>query len=147
MWEAITCNKVFNAAMVSWFVAQASKVILLLITSKRFKVRKFLQTGGMPSSHSSMVMTLCICVARLYDFTSPLFGVCLVFAIITMHDAAGVRRAAGKQARVLNRMIEEWDNADPEFLEKRLIEFLGHTPIEVVAGGILGVYIGLVMPL
>ena len=142
-WNLITSNNIINATVLSWFVAQALKVLIILLRYRKLDMRKFLQTGGMPSSHSSTVATIAVCIGRSEGVTSPLFALAIVYALITMHDAAGVRRAAGKQARVLNQIIESWDKPDFEFVEKKLIEFLGHTRFEVFMGALLGIIIGL----
>ena len=141
----LTQNRVLWTGMLGWGVAQLLKVIIVLIKSKRFDPRRLVGTGGMPSSHSSFVTSLGLAVGFTQGFDKPLFGVCVVFAFIVMYDATGIRRAAGKQAAVLNQMIERWEEDGIEIKEKRLKELLGHTPYEVLVGAILGFVIAILM--
>ena len=96
----------------------------------------------MPSSHSATVCALTVCVARKLGVDSAEFAVCFVFSLIIMYDAAGVRRAAGQQASVLNKMLENWHTHNQEFTEIELKELLGHTPFQVIVGGVIGTLIG-----
>lgn len=130
----------YAAIFLAWFFAQAIKVIIGIIREKRFNFRWFVGTGGMPSSHSSVVSATAAVTGYYYGFTSIMFAIVLVFALIIMSDAAGLRRATGKQATVLNKMIEDiYEHG--AVTEGRLKELLGHTPIEVFAGLALGVLI------
>ena len=137
-------NQTLWTTVLAWFVAQLLKVILVLMTQKKFDFHRFVGSGGMPSSHSSFVTSLATMVGFQYGFDSALFAICFVLALVVMYDASGVRRAAGKQATVLNQIIEHWDDA-PEIQSERLKELLGHTPLEVVAGAILGIVIAIIM--
>jgi len=141
--QAIWNNNVLKAAVVAWFIAQLLKVIVVLIQSRKLDFSRLVGSGGMPSSHSAFVMAMCVNVGETVGYDSPLFGVAVVIGFIVMYDAAGVRRAAGKQAAVLNKIIEEIENMDFHF-EERLKELLGHTPVEVIAGALLGIVIGLI---
>ncbi|PIQ85488.1 MAG: hypothetical protein COV74_08335 [Candidatus Omnitrophica bacterium CG11_big_fil_rev_8_21_14_0_20_45_26] len=132
--------KAFVACASSWFLAQSIKVLRNSIQRKRFNLRWLFDTGGMPSSHSAGVVSVATAVGLYYGFSSIIFLIALVFAIVTMFDAAGVRRAAGKQARILNKMTEELFEKGL-IKEERLKELLGHTPIEVFAGAFLGILI------
>jgi Uncharacterized protein conserved in bacteria len=107
----------------------------------KVNVRVLVETGGMPSAHSALVAALATGVGQTVGWASPDFAIALVFAIIVMYDAAGVRQAAGKQARILNQIIDEFFNEDHHFNEDRLKELLGHTPFQVIVGSILGVVI------
>ena len=140
----IAKNKVLLATLLSWFVAQTLKVILGVIRQKRFDFRWFLGTGGMPSSHAAGVCALAAAVGLTFGFYSPMFAVTLVFTIIVMFDAQGVRRTVGKQAEILNKILDDiyWRG---KVSEDRLKELLGHTPIEVLAGTILGTVIALII--
>lgn len=132
----------FAAVFFSWFVAQMIKVIRGILRFKKFHIRWLFDTGGMPSSHSSTTSSLATVVGLHYGFSTVPFLMALVFCIITMLDAAGVRRSVGRQARVLNRILDEFkENGD--VLEAQVREILGHTPIEVCAGAALGVLITL----
>lgn len=121
--------------VLTWLFVQTIKVITDLIVHKKFNVRRFWGSGGMPSSHAASVMSMTTVAGLARGFESLEFAMCLCFSIIVMYDAAGVRRAAGKQARVLNQMIEEKDID----IQEKLIELLGHTPVEVLVGAVMGV--------
>ncbi|MEA5618506.1 divergent PAP2 family protein [Cronbergia sp. UHCC 0137] len=134
-------NRVLLVALVACFVAQGLKLIIEMIKHRKLDVRVLVTTGGMPSAHSALVTALAAGVGQTIGWASPEFAVAMVFAIIVMYDAAGVRQAAGKQARILNQMIDELFQEKPEFREDRLKELLGHTPVQVIAGSILGITI------
>ncbi len=140
---AILQNNVLGIATLAWFVAQILKVIFVLLQSKKFDFSRLVGSGGMPSSHSAFVTGLAFAVGERSGYHSPLFAVCAVLGLIVMYDAAGVRRAAGKQAAVLNKIIDEIQHENLDF-EERLKELLGHTPIEVVAGAILGIMVAII---
>jgi hypothetical protein len=112
-------------------------------TNRRWNLRRFVGTGGMPSSHAAAVSALSAAVGLKEGFASTLFGVTLYFSLIVMYDAAGLRQAAGRQAVILNRLIDEHFE-HPESDTHRLMELLGHTPLEVLVGAILGVVSALV---
>lgn len=119
------------------FLVQGYKGLAYFVTHRRWNIRRFVETGGMPSAHSAAVCALSTAVGFREGFTSTVFGVCLYFSLIVMYDAAGLRRAAGKQAAILNRLIDEhFEHAEAE--TGRLMEVLGHTPFEVLVGGTLG---------
>lgn len=107
------------------------------LRTRRWNLRRFVETGGMPSSHAASVAALSTAVGMEEGFRSTLFGATLFFSLIVMYDAAGLRRAAGRQAEVLNRLIDEHFR-HPEKDAQRLMELLGHTPLEVLVGGMLG---------
>jgi len=107
------------------------------LRTRRWNLRRFVETGGMPSSHAASVAALSTAVGMEAGFRSSLFGATLFFSLIVMYDAAGLRRAAGRQAEVLNRLIDEHFR-HPEKDAQRLMELLGHTPLEVLVGGLLG---------
>lgn len=138
----IVSNPIINVTVLSWFVAQILKVILVMIIEKKMDLTRFVGAGGMPSSHSATVCTLSICIGRVLGFSSVEFAMAFVFSLIIMYDAAGVRRAAGQQASVLNKMLDNWHNSEHEFDEVELKELLGHTPFQVLVGAVIGVLIG-----
>ena len=119
----------------TWLIAQIIKVINDLIVHKKLNMRRLWGSGGMPSSHAATVMSLTTVVGIVNGWDSAIFAVSFVFAIVVMYDAAGVRRAAGKQATVLNQMIED----KGMHMKERLTELLGHTPFEVFMGALLGI--------
>ncbi len=139
--QAILHNTPLWAAIIAWAAAQGIKIILALIVDKKFDASRIVGTGGMPSSHSSFTMALSFSIGKYYGFDSPLFAIALIFSFVTMYDAQGIRRAAGKQAEILNMLILE--HKIPNVGE--LKELLGHTPLEVAAGALLGIVIGLWM--
>lgn len=134
-------NRVLLVALVACVIAQLLKLMIEVIQNRKLSVQVLVTTGGMPSSHSALVTALATGVGQTVGWSSSEFAVATVFAIIVMYDAAGVRQAAGKQARILNQMIDELFNEHPEFNQDRLKELLGHTPFEVIAGSALGITI------
>lgn len=130
-------NKVLWAALAAWIVAQTLKVLLAVRRKHRFDMRWFLGTGGMPSAHSAGVSALAIAVGRQVGFHTPGFAVALIFALVTMFDAQGVRRSVGRQAVALNKMLDEL-YLKGQVSQERLMELLGHTPVEVFVGAALG---------
>ncbi len=138
-------NNILDVVFVAWFIAQFYKVIVSIIIDKKLSIKRFWETGGMPSSHSSTVSALATSVGIVYGTATPLFAVSIVFAIIVLHDAAGIRRAAGKQASVLNRLGASLNKlVDERFNEERLKELLGHTPVEVLVGTIVGIAVAFI---
>ncbi len=131
-------NHILQATFVSWAIAQILKVLVELIRKHQLNLRLLTSAGGMPSTHSASVCALTTAVAIHDGISSSLFAVSLVFAVIVMYDAAGVRRAASIQARILNQIIDELFQGHP-ISETHLRELLGHTPVEVVAGAALGI--------
>ncbi|ACB85270.1 divergent PAP2 family protein [Natranaerobius thermophilus] len=125
------------SALIGWFVAQLIKFTIYLIKHRSLDLKLFVASGGMPSSHSSFVVGLTGALGFDLGWGAPITALSIVFALVVMYDAAGVRRAAGKQAEILNKLIFE-DNTDKNLTEQRLKELIGHTPVEVLAGAILG---------
>ena len=140
----IVDNKVLIACVTAWFTAQMLKILLTFYSSRKIDLTRFVGSGGMPSSHTSFVMALSTSIGRLYGWDSSIFAVSICFAFVVMYDAAGVRRAAGNQAKILNIIIEDLAHNKPLENEK-LKELIGHTPKEVLAGAILGIVIGNLM--
>ncbi len=123
--------------------AQVLKTLIYAIQNGEFNFAMLVTTGGMPSSHSSSVVAMATSIGLLDGFDSLLFSLAAAFSIVVMYDSAGVRRAAGKQARVLNKMVEELFSEQHAIKEGRLKEFLGHSPFEVLVGGALGAFIAI----
>lgn len=132
-YEVITC------AVASAFFAQVIKFILFTIKTRKVNFKIFSTTGGMPSSHSAGVMGLSTIVGILQGYDSIIFAVALGFSLIIMYDAAGLRRAAGKTAACLNRMMEDFYHHDLQSVGGKLKELLGHTPLEVFVGAVFGI--------
>ena len=135
-------NRILLASFLAWAAAQISKTIYELIRQRRFLVSSLVSSGGMPSSHSALVTALATATGRVTGLGSAAFAITVVLAGIVMYDAAGVRRAVSIQARILNQMIDEAFQGRP-IAEKRLRELIGHTPVQVIVGGLLGIGIGL----
>lgn len=135
-------NYIFWTCAASWLIAQSIKVALGVIRERRFNFRWFVGTGGMPSSHAASVSALATSVGVTYGFDSALFAVTVTFALIVAFDAQGVRFNAGKQAEILNKMLDDiyWKK---KMDEEKLKEFIGHTPVEVWAGIALGIIVSL----
>jgi uncharacterized protein len=134
-------NRVLLVALIACLVAQVLKLAIEIIKNRKLNVQVLVTTGGMPSAHSALVTALAAGVGQTLGWQTPDFAVAMVFAIIVMYDAAGVRQAAGKQARILNQMIDELFQENHNFQEDRLKELLGHTPFQVIAGSALGITI------
>lgn len=139
--SGVISNKAITVPVLSWLIAQVLKVAFVFIKDKKFDFTRFVGSGGMPSSHSSFIVALAVTLGRIHGWNSSYFAIALAISLIVMYDAAGVRRAAGKQAKVLNKMIYSF-NDFIEF-EGRLKELIGHSPVEVVAGALLGIIVGL----
>lgn len=137
-------ESVILTALIAWFIAQSLKVIFVCIKHNKIDFRRFIGSGGMPSSHSSTVTALCLAVGLTEGFGSAVFAVSFILALVVMYDAAGVRRAAGQQAKILNKIVEDWGKTNYRETEKKLKELLGHTPVEVFAGALLGIAIALI---
>ena len=127
-----------------WFGIQTFKVIYDLVTTKKFNFKRILGAGGMPSSHSAVVTCLATLIAKDYGIDSAIFALSVVFAFVVMYDAAGVRRAAGKQAKILNKIVQTPGLSGIEVQEK-LVEVLGHTPIQVFVGAFIGIIVGIII--
>ncbi|SFH48422.1 hypothetical protein SAMN05192551_101162 [Tindallia magadiensis] len=142
--QSIGENRLLWVTLIAWFIAQALKVLFTLIVDKRFNVLRFVGSGGMPSSHSSFVMSLATGTGRIHGWDSTIFTISLVFAFVVMYDAAGVRYAVGKQAIILNEIMKDYQK-DKKMSEEQLKELVGHTPVEVFAGAVLGVLVAVWM--
>ncbi len=136
-------NKIFMLTIFSWVIAQSIKVFIGFVKEKKFDFRWFVGTGGMPSSHSAGASCLSAAVGINYGFDSVNFALAAAFTLVVMFDAQGVRRSAGKQARILNRIMEDiyWKG---NIKEGRLRELVGHTPLEVIMGFLLGILIAVI---
>lgn len=139
-WEGIYRNKALWAVVLSALVAQSIKIIRGAIVERKFNFYWLLGTGGMPSAHSAAVVSLVICIGKEVGSSSPFFTLSIIFALITMFDAQTWRRSIGFQAKLLNKIMEDFQEGK-EVGEDRLKELVGHTPIEVFMGGLIGVVI------
>jgi hypothetical protein len=134
-------NKYIYIPLLTWFGIQLFKVIWDLVETKKFNFKRIMGAGGMPSSHSAVVMALTVMIGKTAGFDSYNFAVSLVFSCVVMYDAAGVRRAAGKQASLLNKIVETPGLTGVQ-VQERLVEVLGHTPFQVFVGAIIGIIVG-----
>ncbi|NLM73064.1 MAG: divergent PAP2 family protein [Clostridiaceae bacterium] len=139
--QGVLENKAIVLPILSWFLAQFIKFIIHLIQNQKIDFRKFVSSGGMPSSHSAISVCLATVLGIEYGFDSGVFAVATILAFIVMADAAGVRRAAGKQAEVLNKLIYSSKHIK---VDQELKVLLGHTPVQVIFGAILGILVGIV---
>ena len=148
--DVLNLNPILTVAILAWFVAQVLKTLINFILLGKFQLERMWGDGGMPSAHSATVCAMVIATARSEGFGSAIFAVAAVVAIITMHDAMGVRRETGEQAKVLNKMIEQWidvtEKNAPFLQNMHLKEMVGHTPLQVVAGVLLGSLVGFLFP-
>ncbi len=136
--------KFLLAPFVAWAIAQAAKVILTSMRQRRLNLRVLAETGGMPSSHAAIVMGMTTAVGKYAGVSSAAFAIALIFSFVVMYDAAGLGRAAGRQAAILNRLVEDLVHMRG-MQEQRLRELLGHTPVEVLVGALLGIVVGLIL--
>lgn len=140
----ITYNHIIWSSLIAWFIAQFLKGVFFFVKEKRVNFRRFVGAGGMPSSHSALVASLATAVGIQEGWDSTGAALAIIFALIVMYDAAGVRLAASKQAITLNKMIDELFE-EGEFHQEHLKELLGHTPVEVFAGAALGIVIAILL--
>lgn len=134
-------NKYIYIPFFLWFAIQTFKVIYDLVTTKKFNFKRIMGAGGMPSSHSAIVTGLATLIGKYEGVNTPIFALALIVAFVVMYDACGVRRAAGKQAELLNKIVETPGLTGLQVQEK-LIEVLGHTPVQVFVGALIGVIVG-----
>ena len=136
-------NKYIYIPFLTWFGIQTFKVLYDLVKTKKFNFKRIMGAGGMPSSHTAVVVALTTLIGKHIGVDTPQFATALVFSFIVMYDAAGVRRAAGKQAKLLNKIIETPGLSGVQ-VQERLVEVLGHTPVQVFVGAIIGITVGVI---
>lgn len=135
-------NRYIYIPLLLWFLIQVYKIVHELVATKKFNFKRIVGAGGMPSSHSAVVTSVTTMIGMDYGFDSPLFALAFVFSFIVMYDACGVRRAAGKQAAILNKIVET-PNMNGVQVKEKLVELLGHTPIQVLVGATIGILVGI----
>lgn len=147
IWYELLSNTVLVSAITAWFVAQVLKTLIDMWYTKGFSIERMWGSGGMPSSHSATVCALMISTAFEYKVSSFEFAISFVLATIVMHDAMGVRRETGRQAKLLNLILDSdfMEIKGIEDFEKRLKEFVGHTPLQVFMGAVLGIIIAVII--
>jgi acid phosphatase family membrane protein YuiD len=143
IFSGIVHNHVLMVTLLAWAIAQTIKVALGVLRTKKFDFRWFIGTGGMPSAHAAGSSALAIIIGLEYGFQTLVFALAAVFAMVTMFDAQGVRRSTGKQAELLNKILDDiyWRG---KIEETRLKELIGHTPIEVFMGSIIGILLAVI---
>lgn len=141
----LTGNFVIDVALVGWFTAQALKILTHYCKTRKIRLRLFFSSGGLPSSHTATVVSATVAIGRMCGAASPEFAIMLIVAVIVMYDATGVRWETGKQAVILNYIMDHWRETPPEIFQKDLKELVGHTPMEVLAGAVLGLVLGFVL--
>lgn len=146
--KQITQNYILVVALAGWFAAQLIKIIIDLFKSE-FHWERLVGAGGMPSSHSALVTSMTVAVAQKAGIGSGVFAIAFTLSVIVMYDAMGVRRAAGEQAKIINRMMKEKqeqnitkEEKEVEKIDQQLKEYLGHTPLEVLSGIVVGLVVG-----
>lgn len=137
-------NEILITAILSWFIAQFIKLVLVLITERKLDFTRLTGSGGMPSSHSSFTVSLAAATGYEAGFDSVVFALALAFSLVVMYDASGIRRSAGQQAVILNQIVERLGKEGFSQTSKKLKELLGHTPLEVFAGAILGIVVAII---
>jgi len=137
-------NTPLICAVLAWFIAQLIKFIIELCRYRRFDYTKFFSSGGMPSSHSSFVTSLTTSIAMIYGLDSVYFAISAVVSLVVMYDAAGVRRETGKQAIVINNLVDDLLDDKPDYFPKELKELVGHTPLQVFFGALLGIIVAII---
>jgi uncharacterized protein len=135
---AILDNRVLLIALAACLLTQAMKLVVELVKNQKLNFHVLVESGGMPSSHSALVTALAVDLGLTVGWDSPEFAIATIVAFVVMYDAAGVRQAAGLQARILNQIIDEFFEGKHDLAETRLKELLGHTPFQVIVGAIMG---------
>ena len=137
-------NRILIGSLSAWAVAQVLKTILYAAINKKFDIKRLFGDGGMPSGHSATVTSMAVSCGMVYGFDSGVFAVAAIVAIVVMHDASGVRLETGKQAKIINELVKHLkDRVVPN--EEELKEFVGHTPLQVLCGAVLGLIVALVV--
>lgn len=136
-------SPVLLIGIAAWAVAQGLKLMIATAVYRKFDIVYLTTGGGMPSSHSALVCSTAVSCGVSAGFDSPVFAVAVVVAFIVMYDAAHVRRETGEQAKVLNYILRNWEELKPEEFDAELKELIGHTPLQVAVGAVLGIGVGL----
>ena len=139
----LTGNAIIDCALLAWFLAQLIKVILDLVILRRFDASRFVSSGGMPSSHSALVVAAATAIGKLYGIDGPAFALAAVLSAVVMYDACNVRRSAGDTARLVNQLLEHVEKLTAEDFADDLKIIMGHTPLQLAAGALLGLSIRL----
>lgn len=142
MFFDIITNKALVIPVAVWAISQLSKVVIVLVREKNLDLWLLIRSGGMPSSHTALVCALAAVVGMMQGFDSIAFAITAVLAMVVMYDATNVRQAVGQQSVILNRIVRELREKRPrDEVERDLREFIGHTPFQVIVGGMLGILV------
>ena len=147
----LTGNLTLDLAIFAWFIAQVIKTLIHFVANRNLDLKRMVGSGDMPSSHSAFVCAATMSIGQVCGWRDPLFSLSAAIALVVMYDACNVRRAAGEQAKVLNQMIEEWidisEKNSPFLQNMHLKEMVGHTPLQVMAGMVVGIVVGCLYPM
>ena len=139
----LTGNPVIDCALLAWFLAQLVKVLLSAAVLRKLDARLFVSSGGMPSSHSALVVSATVAIGKHCGFSGPAFALAVVLSAVVMYDACNVRRSAGETARLVNQLLAHVEKLTAEDFADDLREVMGHTPLQVLMGALLGLGVGL----
>lgn len=141
----LTTNPIIDCGLLAWFLAQLIKVVLDIILLRKLDLGRFVSSGGMPSSHSALVVACTVAIGKLYGVQGPLFALSVILSAIVMYDACNVRRSAGDTARLVNQILAHVEKLTAEDFAEDLKEVMGHTPLQVCMGALLGLGVGLLV--
>ena len=141
----LTTNPIIDCGLLAWFLAQLIKVILDVVILRKWNPGRFVSSGGMPSSHSALVVACTTAIGKLYGIQGPLFALSVILAAIVMYDACNVRRSAGDTAKLVNQILAHVEKLTAEDFADDLKEVMGHTPLQVLMGALLGFGVGLLV--
>ena len=141
--HVLFCNPIINCGLSAWFLAQAVKVVLYAFLARKLDLGRFVSSGGMPSSHSALVVACTAAIGKLYGIQGPVFALSVIMSSVVMYDACNVRRSAGDTARLVNQLLEHVERLTAEDFADSLREVMGHTPLQVLMGALLGLAVGL----
>ena len=141
----LTTNPIIDCALLAWFLAQLIKVLLDAVLLRKLDLSRFVSSGGMPSSHSALVVAATAAVGKLYGIQSPDFALAAILSAVVMYDACNVRRSAGDTARLVNQILAHVERLTEEDFADDLREVMGHTPLQVLMGALLGLGVGLLV--
>lgn len=141
----LAANRALLTAVAAWAIAQILKVFTSFAVTRKFNWRQISASGGMPSSHTALMTGLAYSIYEIFGLASAEFAISFCVLCVTMYDAAGVRREAGRHASIINLLVEQWEKANGEITDATLKEIIGHTPFEVFGGLIVGILTGILI--
>jgi len=139
----LSTNPIIDCGLLAWFLAQLAKVILEAVLLRKLDLRLFVSSGGMPSSHSALVVSATVAIGKHCGFSGPAFALAVILSAVVMYDACNVRRSAGDTARLVNQILAHVEKLTAEDFADDLREVMGHTPLQVLMGALLGLGVGL----